>query len=242
MTRSKIPTLLAIFVLISGVVATLFAINKVEFLKSSAQTSFSPQDVKITNLEDTSVTISWVTDSPSIGLVEYTNQEGQRFQSGASILASTHWIVLSDLIPNTLYSFTINSAGNIFDNLGSPWQVQTLISQSPQIGTVISGSVLKPNAFPAKNALVYVTPEGSSYIASALVSASGNWILSIPQVSNSSILDILVENSTSEISTAKIDVQSANPVPTITVGKSYNFSNQSTNSSIDTPKVPITLP
>src|SRR5258708_2485193 len=241
MIKSKIQTILGVLLLIFAIGEVLFAINKIQTLKSGAEGSFAPQDLKITNIKDTSFTVSWLTDTPTIGFVEYSKDQGQTWQTPPTNNGLTHFINVQNLTPNSSYSFRINSGGQFFDNAGLPWSTQTLTPQLPETQTIISGKVLNTNRFPAKNALIYVNISGS-LIFSSLVSASGNWIMSIPTIPDSTILQITVESSPSLVASAKIDLKSANPTPPITIGQSYDFTSEVTQSASDTPKVPITLP
>lgn len=239
--RSKVPTILAIFVLGAGLVGGIFLMKQIQNFKSGAEATFAPQDLKISNIKDSSITVSWVTDTQTIGFVEYSNSQGTLNQTEPSLLSTTHFFIIQNLSPNTLYSIKVNSGGQSFDNSGSPWQVQTLNSLNPQVGQIISGQILDKNNFPAKNALVYVSPP-TGEIFSTVVTPSGNWIIALPALANSTILQILVESSPSVISSAKINLSAANPTPSITLGRSYDFTSQDIQSSSDTPKVPITLP
>lgn len=238
--KSKIPSLLAIFLLIAGLAAAIFIIKNIQTFRLGATGPSSPQDLKITNIKDTAFTVSWVTDNPTIGIVEYSSQ-GQTNKSQPTSLSKTHLITIQNLKPSSSYSFRINSAGQTFDNSGIAWQTQTTATLTPQTGQIISGQVLDQDNLPAKNALVYVSiPTGE--IFSTQVTPSGNWLISLPPLADSTVLNISIEASPSLISTAKIDLKSANPTPTIVLGKSYDFSNQEIKSSSDTPKVQIDLP
>lgn len=232
--KSKIPTLLAIFILILVLAAILFGVNEIQGFKSKANSNFAPIDLRITNIKDTSATVSWLTDTPTIGIVQYNNTV-----SSPSNLSTAHFINLVNLSPDTSYSFTINSGGQIFDNNSSNWQFQTLASLSPVTGVVISGKILNGN-LPADNTILYVTANNTVY--GTLVSLSGSWVLTLPDLPDSTSLDILAENSPSLISSAKINLNEANPTPPITLGKSYDFRNDVQQTQVNTPKVPIDLP
>lgn len=241
MTNTKIPTLLVLLFLVCTVITSLFALHESRVFKSGAASSYNPIDLKITNIKDTSFTVSWVTDVPTIGIVQYKNAQGDASQSDASLITTTHFVTLQNLSPNTVYSFAINSSGQIFDNQGSDWITQTLTTQMPQVGEIISGKVLYQNNLPAKNSLVYASaPTGQ--IFSTQVTQSGNWIISLPPIEATAIIQILIESGSSLTSTAKANLTSANPLPTMILGKNYNFSIENKEPALEIPKVQIQLP
>lgn len=240
MSKSKIPTILAILILVTVLAAILYVVNQIQTFASNAGNNFTVQDVRVTNIKDTSVSISWLTDTPTIGVVEYTNNTTS-INSTPTLLLTTHFVTLTNLNPSSTYTFKINSQGNTTDNNGNPWQFQTLSPITPQEGQIVYGQVVNSTNLPAKNALVYVTiPAGQTF--SAQVSASGNWLVTLPQLTQDTLLEITIESSPSLTSNAKVNLQGATPVPTITLGKSYDFKDIKTSSPSDTPKVPINLP
>jgi hypothetical protein len=230
--KSRIPTILVIFIITSALVASVFAIHQIQNLGSKAEGDEIPQDVRITNIQDTSLSISWITLKPTIGIVEYTGPNGQSFEAGDSNLTTTHFVFIPNLSPNTAYKFKINGNGE--------WKAETSVSKKPNVAKIISGQVINANKLPAKNALVYVDlPTGETL--STKVSASGNWILSLPNVADATILNIVIETP-GGITTAKVYLKSANPTPIITLGKSEDFIENLVPPISDTPKVDIVLP
>ena len=237
---SKIPTLLAIFILTTVIGLLLFALNQVQNFTSGAQGGTNPIDVRITDITDTQAVITWLTDTPSSGLVNYSTSQGETFQSSSSILSTTHFILLQNLKPNTLYSFKINSSEQTLGNTTSSWQFQTTNQQLPAEANVVSGQILTAANLPAKNTLVYVT--AGNIVASAVVSGSGNWVTTLPELSPDTQLTITAFGSPTAIASARVNLKDANPVDPITLGNSYNFTHQTTQQSIETPSVPIELP
>ena len=74
------------------------------------------QDVLVTNLRDTSVTISWQTAQPGDGVVEIL-QNGVSVAliadaRGAGVIDRFHYAVASNLTPGASYQFTLHSTGD----------------------------------------------------------------------------------------------------------------------------------
>lgn len=240
MTKSKLPTIVAIFILVFALIAFVYVAKQIQQFSSGASGIANPQDLRITNIADTSFTVSWLTTNPSIGIVDYKDSNGQTFQSVATSNATTHFVSIQNLKAGSSYSFTINSNGQTFDNNGSSWQVQTAADEIPQEGVIVSGTLQNINNLPAKNALIYVTFPGQTF--SSQVTASGSWVITLPTMAETTILQILAEESPSVMSSAQIDLKSANPVPVMVIGKSYDFRNQNIQLAPDTPQVPIQFP
>ncbi|CAN5341844.1 hypothetical protein BH10PAT1_BH10PAT1_1950 [soil metagenome] len=236
--KSKIPTILGLFILLTATGSTLFAIKNFQGISTNAEISVAPIDVRITNVKDTSFTVNWITDKPSIGFVSYSSNSNIDTERTPNEI--THSITIQNLNPSTLYSFKINSNGQFFQNNNSPWQIQTHTTNFSSDVTVVSGQILNANNLPAKNALVYIETGSSTY--SSQVSISGNWVITLPSLSENTILNILVENSSSETASAKINIKNANPTPVIKLGNSYDFSGQSEESSQINPTEVIQLP
>lgn len=237
---TKIPSLVAILVLLVASFSATFAITQFHEFRSSAEIIFTPKDLKITNIKDTSFTVSWVTDKPAIGFVEYTNESNEKKLSAPTITQTAHLITINGLKPNTSYSFRINSAGQYFDNNAANWTVTTTSFPVSSDSSIISGRVFNSKNLPAKNAIVYADIGNAVY--STIVTQSGNWVISLPSLPETQIINLLIEDSPSVVSWAKIDLKSANPVPTIVLGNSYDFRNQTNIPEGDVPNVPILLP
>ena len=239
--KAKVPTLLAIFLLLLTTISFVLALKQFQQFRASANTSFYPHDLKITNIKNTSFTVSWVTTLPTIGFVKYQTINSQNQTTMRTPNSITHFLTIQNLNPNTTYSFRINSNGQDFDNNGSLWSVQTSSSQTLATNSnFISGTILNSRNLPAKNSLVYITI--GDQIFSTQVSVSGNWIISLPPLAENSLLGILVEESPQSLASVKTNLVNANPIPTITLGHSYNFLNEGSADEIDTPNVPIQLP
>ena len=239
--KSQIPTIFAIFILIATLIAILVVKNQIQTLTSSASSTFAPRNLRITNIKDTSFAVSWITDTPTISFVEYTTAQGQTTGTETSNLSQTHFVQIQNLNPNSSYSFRINSGGQFFDNNGEKWLTQTQNSQGSELGKIASGQVVTSNNLPAKNALVYIDIPGNITFASQ-VTTSGNWLIALPRLADSTILQITVETA-NQTSKALVELSAANPVPTITLGASYDFTKDNTiENSSDIPSVQITLP
>lgn len=234
MNKPTIPTILGIFVLIIALVSGVVIIKGNEIFKSGASANLNPIDVRITNVRDTSFTVSWYTTTPTIGFVSYS--DGNTSQTGPSEMTTTHLINVTNLKPNTNYTVSVNSGGTFFDEGQTMTLSSYLVSEE-----IISGTILSSSGVPAKNALVYIADSGNIKWAT-ITSMSGAWIVSLPTLSDNTLLQVVVQGSDGQTASAILNLKASNPAPDITLGNSYDFRNEETKQATDTPHVPITLP
>lgn len=236
MNKSTIPTILGLLILVIATGSVLFIIKGVQTFQSGASANLQPIDVRVTNVKDTSFTVSWVTSTDTIGIVRYSSGSGS-WQSLPTSFSKVHFTTIQNLAPGNVYSISINSGGQIFSGDSIPSQVTTLGSYIPH-ERIISGQILDANNVPMKDVLVYVAVNGV-ITNSSLTTASGSWVISLPDMADSTILQIIAEATTNDQASAQIDLKSANPVPAISIGSSYDFRNQQSSQNNDIPQVPI---
>lgn len=67
----RIPTLLGLFLLGAGLVTVSWLINSDTLFLTKASPPYTPENIRITNLSDTSFTISFTTATPVLGTLSY---------------------------------------------------------------------------------------------------------------------------------------------------------------------------
>jgi len=235
--RSKIPTILGIILLLAATFAGVFFINYRQIFRIGAEGESEPNDIRISNVTDTSLTVSWTTDKESVGFVIWDKSPTSPDEKGY-----THSFNFAGLNPNTTYEYKINSNGAGFDNNGIPWQAKTAanpqVEENPQL---VSGSVLTATGQAVKNALVYANVEGSLY--STLTSASGNFVFQLFGINpTSSLIEIFVQAGPQGVSSAQIYAQAAKPVPPMILGNTHDFRNLAPSTSDGLPGADLSLP
>lgn len=252
--KSTLPTILGIIVLLAGTFFGVFLINKNQIFRLGAEGANSPKDIKVSNVTDTSLTISWITDAETLGFITWGTSESSvnGTEQDSDQKSLTHSVTLNGLKQETKYFYKINSEGTLFDNKGIPWQTST----GKDIGTsknslLISGSVLTSTGQPVKNALVYANVGG--YFLSTLTSDSGNYVFqlgnvrsqglnSYPSVDPSQTLVELFVQSGTGVSSAKIFPQSAKPVPPLIMGQNHDFRSLPPSKDDGVPSASLELP
>lgn len=253
--KSKIPTIIAIFILLVGVGAGIFLIGRTQIFRLGASPEAAPKDVRITNIGATAFTVSWVTDQPTIGSVLWGDDQNLGNTAlGSQSEKNVHFVEVSGLIPNTTYFFKIASGGTDYDNSGIPWQTQTGPTLSASESTrVISGNILQASGQAVSDGVVYITASGMSPISTKTTS-SGGWLIPLGNARNlsltgylpiedkSPLLEIFVQAGPLGIANAQIYPSSANPVPDIILGQTHDFRAEPENNAVTVPKADINLP
>lgn len=242
----RIPTVVGVAVLVLGLVAggLLFSQGTGVFApRATPQTT--PKSIKLTNVTESSFTVTYLTDAASEGSVKYgTDPEtpssrnaqvatDDRVQLGTSPTSQfqTHHITIRGLQPNTQYYYLLSSSGEDYDNSGQAFTVTTAQrSGAPAAAKTIYGSVTTDSGTPADGAIVYVAFEGAGLLSS-LVKQSGSWAVPLSnartpdgsgyaEVTDSTQLSISVQGpQASQIATASVPVSQAQPVATLAYGQ-----------------------
>jgi hypothetical protein len=257
MRGKKIPTLLAILIVVIGIAAGVVLIQRNTIYRLGADSASAPQDVRITNVNDSSFTVSWTTPNESSGFVVWGENQDKPSKIENDELQEkgfTHLTTIRGLKPSTPYSFRINSNGAEFDNNGVNWSVTTGAQlATPDEVITATGTVVDKSGVPSANTLVYMTIGGASPM-STVTSKSGSWVIPvssmrtqdlssyIPIDKNNDILEIFVQATPSDSATGQVYVAGANPTPPITLGQENNFKSVSLNVDSENPEANLDLP
>ena len=257
MNKGKIPTILGIFILIIGLAAGVFLVQNKQIFRLGASPEISPKDVRISNVTESSFTVSWVTDKQVQGFISWGENPTSLNRTELNEIeekANTHSVTVQGLSPNTTYYFKINSGGVEFDNNGLPWEVRTGAQLTiPSSSILVSGSVLTAAGEPAQNALVYINVAGANLL-STVTSQNGTWVINIAQARSkdlasfvqideiNTLLEISTQISPQKIASAQIYPAAAKPAPPIIIGQTHDFKNLAPIQAGETPTADINLP
>ena len=242
--NKKIPTLLGLLLITIGIGITTFLVNEGAIFKSNASTTEQPQNVRITNITDSSFSVSYATEDLVIGSLNYGNDnklgksalDDRDQQSGNLTTHKIHNITVRNLNAQTTYYFSITSGQNNYLNGNQLFAVTTgsTLSGTPPKQNPISGKVILSDGSPPKEAIIYFTADNSQ-VVSTLVKADGSYILPLNSLRTSDYsayynfspainLKMLVygDSLTSNVS---LSLNQTSPVPTIILSKDYDFRN-----------------
>ncbi len=252
----RIPTLFGIVLIVIGVIVTSYMVRTGGKFAGVAAPSENPRDVRITNITDSSFTVTYTTDASVTGSVslgqDKTNSQiilDDRDQSsGVPKPYSVHSITVNNLKPSINYPFSINSGTTTFLNSNQPFQATTgpTLNVPGQTGgptgPTLSGTILLSNPTQDPNALVYVTTNNGQTI-STLTNNNGIYSINLStlRISNlsafvqftlTSQIQLLVTDS-SKTSHINISITQLPSVPTVTLSNDYDFT--ATTQPLSTP-------
>ena len=254
LSKIHFPTALGLFILLMAVGIGLWLAKNQVNTSSSVGGGLEPKQVRITNVTDTSLSVSWLTNDVESGKVKYgesvknikeTGLDDRDQLSGEEGKFEVHHVTLKNLKPQTKYYFKIESGGKQFDNQGKPFEISTGSALgNPPAADPVYGVILDQSGTGAEGVVVYINLANAAPM-SALVKTNGNWALSLSTARNAdlagfltydtqaTIVNILVQGG--KLGTAPAITTTANdsPVPDIMLGQSYDFRNTADNNNED---------
>jgi len=116
----------------------VLGVNTAKTYLSGASADTEPKNVLAKPSEEgKSATISWVSDKPTTGVVEYgTTPASLLLRAPESDSTSSHAVTLSPLKANTNYYFRIRIGEEVFDNNGIPYSFKTKAAEVEVVPTV----------------------------------------------------------------------------------------------------------
>lgn len=238
----KIPTLLGIILISGGIFMTTMLTRSGVIFQSKAGPTQIPQQVRLSNISDSSFTVTYTTATPILGSVKYgtnatfgsTALDDRDQQKGTVTPFVTHYITVKNVRPSTKYLFAIVSGDNTYDNNGQPFEVTTApqITTKPPQQNPLAGKVSLSNGSPANGTILTMIVPGSQMF-STLVTNDGTYLLPLNALLTSNlstyysikptdVINMTLTNG-SESSTVKLLATQTNPVPLITLSQNYDF-------------------
>lgn len=242
----KIPTLLAIILLILTIGGISVFMSRTSSPQTNASSTHEPKNLMVTTVTDTSCKIIWQTDTPATGMVVVKrnndadiNAYDERDAQGKLNKYKTHSVVVKNLQPSTSYNFSIVSGGTKFPTKDPLYTLQT----GPSITNISSagfepayGTIKTDQGQPAYGGIVVLSLADSQPL-STLITQSGSWIIPLNAIRKKDLSaylsaeDTVMETISVYYETEKTesitDTVNDSPVPDMTVGSSYDFRNQS---------------
>lgn len=184
--NKRIPNILTLFFIISGIVITLFLIKKSIIFNSSASANDIPQHVQISNITNTSFTVTYITNSLTFGslsieknkLLNKTILDDRDKNRNSPQPHSVHSFTLSNLSPNTTYYFSISSGSTTYTNNNTFFSATTgpLLASSNALHKTISGTVILPQN---TDEIVVYLQASNGQLLSTLADSQGFYTFSI---------------------------------------------------------------
>lgn len=234
LNKFKIPTLLGLSIIFIGIVSGVFLVLREQSIVSQASPDLTPQNIEVTNITDSSVTISWQTNEPASSFINV----GRDSPSGQTILDDRdnsspaprliHYVTVKNLEADTSYQYKIFSSKISTD----VFKFQTAPQAAAQNGfQPVIGSVLEED-LPLKDGVAYLSIAGAS-AQSTLIKSLGNFVIPISQMRKEDLSDIYTpsQDSSAKITiisekdqaTALFNLSNAQDLPAIKLGDKLDF-------------------
>lgn len=194
--------ILFLIILIAGLILGIYLVSQTTSLFSRADISTVPQEIKVTNISDNSFTVSWITEKPATGFLQYGGSEqlGDSIpddrDTGVQQSHTTHHVTIKNLDPGTVYYYKITSGTENFDDRGKSFTQTTAptTENPPAPPEPIFGKVVKQDGNTSTEAVVYLEINGS--LLSSFVREDGNWLITLNNARTKDLLSyITVEKS-----------------------------------------------
>ncbi|MEP7166896.1 MAG: fibronectin type III domain-containing protein [Candidatus Woesebacteria bacterium] len=244
LSTKRIPTIVGIVILSAGLIGGIFLANSVTtgFLPRASPES-TPKNLKITNVTDTSFTVSWVTDSKTTGYVKYGPSSSSissvttddRDQIGGSVgQFKTHHVTLRGLTASTTYFYKIGTGtSELYDDSGKPYQTKTTVPITSPAKTLY-GEVLSSDTTGATGALIYIsgdsiaplstiTQSGGSFALSLAIARAKDGVSSATFTDDTKISLLVISPIDDTTSVIDATISQGQPFPDIVLGKNQNL-------------------
>lgn len=246
--NTKLPTILGIIILLIGIVSGIYLINSRQVFKLSANIEAIPKNVRFSNISDTSVNVSWTTDIESNGFVKWGNTSSSTSKvslednSEKSVVHSVN--ILGATTGSDIF-IKINSDGNDYDNNGTTWQTSTALKKiNSSTNMLASGTVLLQDGSTPAKALVYLSVNG--VLLSGITSDQGSFIIPISNfietIPDTTAIEVTVNAGTLGTSQAVIYPKAIKAIPTMIIGKTYDFRSLVVQDSNTQPESSLSIP
>ncbi len=240
--NKRIPTILGLLLITIGIGVTSYFVNQGVFYIIKATPTDNPQEVRITNITDSTATISFSTNGEAIGSINLGEKkealqkvlDDKDQTSGEINPKKIHSITARNLKPQTKYYFSITSGEETYLNDESFYELTTgvEINREPSEQEPITGKILLPDGNNPSEAIIYATIEGAQII-STTVKEDGTYILPLNSLRNNDLSSYFEFNENTNIkmtitgdgqsSNVLLSLGQINPVPVITLSKDYDF-------------------
>lgn len=256
----KIPTYIGLVLLALVLGATVLILRNNNIQRLQANFPNTPVDITVTNVSDSSFTISYITSDPATGTISYgtDNNVGQivnDYKDIDSKLTSheVHYFTIKDLEPETVYYFNILSNNTLFTNKGAPYNVKTGDNLTPkaQSSNIVNGKIILPSGSPPKEAIAYLKTSNSQTL-SLPVKPDGTYSFDLKTLRTKDLSSYMLISDTQSISlefagdgmisSATVLAKDAASVPTITLSQEYNFTTDTDSMSTSSTSARPTIP
>lgn len=240
--HARIPTFFALLFLLGGMFVTIAIVQRQVITTGRASQESVPKNIRITNVTDSSFSITFTTAAPAeaaVAVVTNTSQQtiiidDRDKESGEQQKRTTHSITLTGLASHKTVTFELLVGSKKYDDNGKTFQATTgsELTTSPPQYIPVFGKILMPDNAPAIGALVYLSTEGSQLV-SAHTNQRGEFLIPLNSLRTADFDNYVTLNSESVLtlnavsSNLSSDIvilyKNAENTPPIILSNSYEF-------------------
>ena len=242
----RLPQSLGVMVLVFSLGTIFWLSGNAILFGTKAAVGNTPKDVQISNIDNVSFTVSYVTDSEVNGSVSYGTDQKlgkvafDKRDVSAPLPHGVHYINVSKLNPSTKYYFSIISGDKSFTDNSSPFEVTTASdSAGNSVANKLSGLVTLEGGNTPSEAIAYIQSDkpssaGTSQLLSSLVQPDGSYSILLNKmlkkdlsgffdIAPETILKMKIVNQTLT-SNVSLLASHTDSIPPIILSKDYDFS------------------
>jgi len=249
--QRRIPTVLAFVLLAFGVGVTMLIVQRGTFIVSEATPDYSPQDVRISNIEEDSFTISFVTQDPTVGAIKLNAGGEEKYilnKLSENEEVDTHYFEVEGLSSDTTYSYVIVTNQEEYVSEDYTATTAPAFGVTPPENSPTQGSILLPEGGVAKGAIVYLKISDSQLL-STVADELGRYSFDFARGIRTEDLkgyfvleegDVLEVEAALGILSTQAQTFYASELPPITLSRNYDFT--STDAAITYSSESASLP
>lgn len=195
LSKFKIPTILGLGIILAGITAGVFLIVKDQVFFVKATPEVSLQNITVSNISESQVSISWQTTPNSKSFVAYgikQTQEQTAFDDEDAKIPTERFLnyaTIKNLAPETNFIYQIVS-GKLRSEVSTFKTAKSSTFQNgfgPIIGTVFQGDN------PITDGIAFLSISGAS-IQSAKIKSSGNFLIPVSSMKKGDLSDTFKPN------------------------------------------------
>lgn len=194
LNKFRIPTLLGLFIIVTGLASGVYLVLQNQTLQTKAGADVTAKNITVTNISDSGFAVSWQTDGKSSGFL-YLEGGGksETFLDDQDLSTPEprllHHVSVSSLAPQTTYFYTIHSSKLKMP----PSQVTTGALDLPNSYQPIIGQVLSDSAF-LSSGLVFLEIPGV-ITQSTTIKDYGNFILPVSSMQKADLSGVFIPDN-----------------------------------------------
>ncbi len=238
--ESKIPTLLGLATIVTGLIVGILLIPLRQTFLSSADTSATPRGAEVANISGSAASVYWQTEKQTPGFIQAGTSASSLnlvFQDDRDHTAlgnhQLHFVTLTNLSPNTVYYYKVHSGAIIYP-VDKPLSFKTASPITPSATPPVVGNIIDDNSQPVNEAIITLEIPGAQKMAT-ISKTAGSFALSLNSLYNDALTSAFPLSSTqatlrifdgNKSSSVSLTLP-AKPLPPVTLGKDLSLDAES---------------